>query len=51
MGGACSAYALEGRRIRGFGGETKENDLLEDPGENGWLILRWMFRKLVHGLD
>jgi len=31
MGEACSAYASEGRRIQGFGGETKENRSLGRP--------------------
>jgi len=40
MGGACSAYGGEERRIQGFGGE-----ILRDPGVDGRIILRWIFGK------
>ena len=33
------------RFIQGFGGETRERDHWEDPGEDGRIILRWIFRK------
>jgi hypothetical protein len=33
----------EERRIRGFGGETQEQDHLEDPDVGGKMILRWIF--------
>jgi hypothetical protein len=36
MGGACSTYGGEERRI---------HDLLEDQGVDGKIILRWIFRK------
>ena len=46
MGGACSTYGGEERRIQGFGGETpSERDHLGDPGVDGRTILRWIFRK------
>jgi len=35
MGGACSAY----------GGEEKESDHWGDPGADGRIVLRWIFRK------
>jgi hypothetical protein len=36
----------EVRCIQGFGGETyKERDHLEDPGIDGRIIFRWIFRK------
>ena len=37
MGEECSAYGGEERRIQGFGGG--------DPGVDGRVILRWIFRK------
>jgi len=37
MDGECSAYGREERRIQSFGGE--------DPGVDGRIILRWIFRK------
>jgi hypothetical protein len=41
MGGACSAYGGEERRIKGFGGETRHH--LGHPGVDGRIILRWIF--------
>jgi hypothetical protein len=46
MGGACSAYGGEERRIQGFGGgNMSERDILGDPGVDGRIILRWIFTK------
>ena len=46
MGGACGAYGREERRIQGFlWGNLRERDHLGDPGVDGRIILRWIFRK------
>jgi len=42
MGGACSTYGGKKRSVQGFGGER---DYLENPGVDGRIILRWIFRK------
>jgi len=45
MGGACRAYG-ERRDCTGFWwGNLKERDQLGDPGVEGGLILKWIFRK------
>ena len=52
MGGACSMYGGEERCIQDFGGENRrERDHLGDPGVDGRIILRWIFRKCGYGLD
>jgi hypothetical protein len=53
MGGACSAYGGEERRIQGFGGETEGKNHWGDPGVDGRVIFRCVFRKrdLIYGLD
>jgi hypothetical protein len=50
MGGTCSRYEGENRRIQGCGGEK---DHLGDPGVDGRIILRWIFRwwDVGYGLD
>jgi hypothetical protein len=41
MGGACSAYGGEERRIQGFWWENlRERYHLGDQGVDGWIILR-----------
>jgi hypothetical protein len=51
MGGVCSAYGREERRIQGFGGEIwGERDHLGDSGVDGTIILRWIFRKWGGGV-
>jgi len=51
MGRACSAYGEKERRIQGFGGGTLwERDHLGDPGEDGRIILGWIFRKWDFGV-
>jgi hypothetical protein len=46
MGGECSTYGGEERCIQDFsGGKLREREHLEDPGVDGRIILRWIFRK------
>jgi hypothetical protein len=46
MGGACSAYRGREEVCTGFRwGNLKETDHLVDPGVDGKIILRWIFRK------
>jgi hypothetical protein len=46
MGGARSAYRGGERRVQGFGGKNlRERDDWGDPGVDGRIILRRIFRK------
>jgi len=47
IGGACSTYGGEQRclLVHGFDGNLREGDHLEDPGVDGRIIIRWIFRK------
>ena len=53
MGWACSEYGEEERRVQSFGGgNLRERDHLGDPGVDGRIILRCIFRKwVVGGMD
>jgi len=45
MGGACNTYEGKERRIQGFGrGNLRERDHLEEPGVDGRIIVREIFR-------
>jgi hypothetical protein len=46
MGGACSSDGGRGEACTGFWwGNLRERDHLKDPGIDGRIILRWIFRK------
>jgi len=49
MGGAYSEYG--GEAYTGFWwGNLRDRDHLGDPGVDGSLILRWIFRKWEYGM-
>ena len=45
MGGACSTYGGEEVHTRLWWGDLKKRDNFGDPGIDGRIILRWVFRK------
>ena len=45
MGGACSLYGGEERRIGFRWGNLRSRVHLPDPGIDGRIIVRWIFRK------
>jgi hypothetical protein len=52
MGGTCSTYGGRGEVRTGFWwGNVRERDHLEDRGVNRRIILRWILRKWVGGMD
>jgi hypothetical protein len=54
MGGACSPYGGEGEVYTGIWWvNLRYRDNLGDPGVDGRIILRWIFRKcdVGYGLD
>ena len=46
MGWACGMYGRGERHVQGFGGgNLRERDHWGDPGIDGRIMLRWIFRK------
>jgi hypothetical protein len=50
LGGACSTYGGEDRYITGFW-QGNLKDHLENPGLDGRIIFRWIFRKWDGRID
>jgi hypothetical protein len=52
MGVACSTYLGREAVYAGFWWKKlRERNNLEDPGLDGRIILRWIFRKWMRGMD
>jgi hypothetical protein len=45
MGRACSAYGGGERRVQGLVGKPEKRNHWVDPGVDGLILLRWIFRK------
>jgi len=51
MGGACSTFGLGESCVQGSGwGNLRERGQWGDPGVDGRIILRWIFRRWDLGL-
>jgi len=50
MGGACGAYWGGEWLVQGFGEDLRERDHWGDPGADGRILLRWVFRKWDVGI-
>jgi len=53
VGGKCSTYGEKNGVYRVLWGNMRGKDHLENPGVDGRIILRWIFRiwNVGHGLD
>jgi len=53
MGGACSTYGERRGVYKVLVGKPEEKNYLGDPGVDGRIILRWIFKMwdVGHGLD
>jgi len=49
MGGARCTCGGQERCLQGFGANLREREHLDDPGVDGRILLRWIFRKLDAG--